>query len=345
MDESTIYTRVYSANSPRQFISGQGLQALERHLISGERLLDEFRQHAKKNEPVPTALVSVSIRMIDTVQRAFAMYSGGESPENIWVVFVEVPENIHGTQIHAARPLAEELKQRNPLLFRRNPSLFHYERVFEWEIPEEYVLHKVSLRTLIDRGIEEYMPQLGSQDGEELSPSTQTLRDSFAHYLSPHGYTDSLEAWGISSTLVGLAKAFGYAAPLSWIAVQLYFDCTQPKTVPDREAFASNFYNDDFDKALEDAIDTRIHDFDLSVKVFREEKDEMKDLMMWQFIDLLEEWHYMHYMYPGGCQGCCGKACISDEDMAAYDEAVLRLEDRHKVIRADLEAEAAALGL
>ena len=56
------------------------------------QLLDEFRNHADKLSEVPTALVSVSSRIVDTLNRAIYLYLvAGEHPCHIWIAFIEIP--------------------------------------------------------------------------------------------------------------------------------------------------------------------------------------------------------------------------------------------------------------
>lgn len=97
---------------------------------------------------MPTALVSVSDRIIDTVNRAFDKhYEDGEPAANIWITFICVSTNDHGAaaQIHAAQSLAKENRD-------LEAGRYRHEFVFAWAIPKEYVLHEVSLQTLMNRG-------------------------------------------------------------------------------------------------------------------------------------------------------------------------------------------------
>lgn len=102
MANCTMYTRAYSKNSAGQLVSARGPKS---DPLSRTELHDEFRNHASRWNREPTALVSVSDRIVDTVKRAFDKhYDGGESPGDIWVAFIEVPATIHKTpaRVHAA---------------------------------------------------------------------------------------------------------------------------------------------------------------------------------------------------------------------------------------------------
>jgi hypothetical protein len=144
MAQGKIYTRVYSNTSPRQLVSGKGAKGSS---LSRTQLRNEFRNHSVLRSQTPTALVSVSDRIIDTVKRAYEKhYIGNESPADIWIVFIKVPAATEDPKIHPAFKLAEECGL-------PEPNLRYHEFVFEWAIPDEYVLHKVSLQTLMDRGL------------------------------------------------------------------------------------------------------------------------------------------------------------------------------------------------
>ncbi|KAI1123491.1 hypothetical protein F5Y10DRAFT_286047 [Nemania abortiva] len=208
MAQRTIYTRTYSNTSAGQLISGRGRAG---YPLSGAELRAEFERHADLNNQVPTALVSVSTRVLDTIRRAFQKHFDDEEPAaDIWIAFIEVPEKDRGSsvRIHAARELAERC--RFP-----NPQIFHYERVFEWEIPDNYVLHQVSLQTLLDRGLDwdEYLFQGGYRVA-----STSELRDNIS---SKYECDDIVE---IARFIADFARTCGSRGPTTWIASQLLED-------------------------------------------------------------------------------------------------------------------------
>ncbi|KAH6684761.1 hypothetical protein B0J14DRAFT_466184, partial [Halenospora varia] len=91
--------------------------------------------------------------IVDTLKRAFDKHYGddyrdGESAADIWIAFIEVPHTISesATRIHSAKELAEKCEH-------PEPNKFSHEVVFEWAIPEKYVVHKVLLQTLMKRGL------------------------------------------------------------------------------------------------------------------------------------------------------------------------------------------------
>lgn len=137
MANRTIYTRAYSKSSAGRFVSAKGPKG---DPLSDIALLEEFRNHARKGNLEPTALVSGSDRIVDTLTRAFEKYFGddyrdGELAADIWIAFIEVPPTMDedATRIHSAEEWAE--KCGDP-----EYKKFSHEFVFEWAIPEKYVV-------------------------------------------------------------------------------------------------------------------------------------------------------------------------------------------------------------
>jgi hypothetical protein len=144
-----IYTRTYSNGGAGRLVSGK---APKGEPLSDTALLEEFSKHTNKWNWEPTALVSGSDRIIDSVKRAFdKRHEDGESPADIWIDFIEVPTIINETttRIHSAKELARKCGL-------PKPDKFSHEVVFEWAIPEKYVVHEISLQTLIRRGLREH---------------------------------------------------------------------------------------------------------------------------------------------------------------------------------------------
>jgi hypothetical protein len=144
MANRTIYTLTYSTNSARQLVSGKGSKGDPSTDIA---LLYEFQNHANLENSNPTALVSCSDRIVDTLKRAFDKhYQNREPSADIWIAFIEVLPNINA-RIHSAKNLAEKCTV-------WEPDKFSHEVVFEWAIPEKSVVHEVSLQTLMKRDLE-----------------------------------------------------------------------------------------------------------------------------------------------------------------------------------------------
>ena len=105
------------------------------------------------------------------------------------------------TRVHSARNLAEECGF-------PNSSPFFHEVVFEWVIPKKYVLHEVSLHTLMESGL--------PQDWF-LQPSTEEVRWCIANeFQHCHPYN-------IGVALGSFARNFGANAPVDWIGSLIGF--------------------------------------------------------------------------------------------------------------------------
>jgi hypothetical protein len=134
-----------------------------------------------------------------------------EPADKIFISFIDIPASDSGIY-HHAKVLAEQLED------EEKPGLYASEYVFKWEIPEEYIIHTVSLQTIIDRGLG--MERYIGNDG--IAPSTDALRCLMAtEYLD-----DSIWQYEIGLNLGFMARRFGARAPLLDIAEQFIDDCT-----------------------------------------------------------------------------------------------------------------------
>ena len=117
MANRTIYTRAYSKRSAAQFVAAKVPKG---DPLSDTALLEEFRNHTNQWNREPTALVSGSDRIVDTLKRAFDKhYKDDESSADIWIAFIEVPSNTNetATRIYPAKELAEKCDLPEPNLF------------------------------------------------------------------------------------------------------------------------------------------------------------------------------------------------------------------------------------
>lgn len=328
MVNRTIYTRAYSASSVGPFVSAK---APKGDPLSYTALLENFRNHAHKPNREPTALVSGSDRIVDTLKRAFDKhYKDGESSAEIWIAFIEIPPTINktATRIHSAKELAEKCEL-------PEPDKFSHEVVFEWAIPEKYVLHEVSLQTLIKRKLQEHCC---------LQPPTKEVRRYTARELQRHG------PWEIGVTLGFFARKFGARAPLNWVSHQLFHDCIRAKIVDDdvvRLNYAhghTEIVDFQFFCDLDDGIDTSLYDwwlsdidFLLDYKEFQEWREVTEDRMTWDLIEFWETWHDVDY------DGTIKE--LSVKEKLSYNEKKKKLLVEHEKKRAAIEAEAVKIGL
>lgn len=334
---SRTITRVYSELSAGRFVSGKGPKG---DPLSDAALIEEFRNHAKFGNRAKdkenqgnrklTALVSGSDRIVDTLRRAFDKhYRDGESEADIWIAFIEVPPTIDEstTRIHSAKELAEKCGL-------PEPNKFYHEVVFEWAIPEKYLVHEVSLQTLMERGL---------QGHRFLQPCAEVRRYTAGEFQQQG-------PWEIGVTLGFFARNFGARAPLNWISHQLFYDCVRVKIL-DEDAVRLKYAHGDtkivdfqYFCDLDDGIHTSLYDwwlsdidFFLDHQEFKEWRDVMEDSMTWNLIDFWETWHDVD------CEGVIKE--LSAKEKLLYDKAKKKLLAERENKRADIEAEAVKIGL
>ena len=292
MAKREIYTRAYSKSSVGRLISGKGPRGSP---LSSAALLVEFQNHANIRNREPTALVSASYRIVDTVKRAIEKHVvNGESKEEIWIAFIEVlPPAMNETaaRIHPAKELARKCRF-------LEPNLHSHEVVFEWSIPEKYVLHEVSLETLLKRGLQ---PHCFLQPSTEEA-STEGARRYIASKLQgPQG-------WDIGLSLGFFARDFGARAPLEWISYQLFYDCVRTKVVREDmvELYYAHGYTDSVDLEffcdLEDGMHTSLYlwwladsEFQGDYAEFDEWRAVTEDSMTEDLIEFWQTWHGCAY--------------------------------------------------
>jgi hypothetical protein len=276
-------------------------------------------------------LVSASDRIVDTLKRAFDKhYEDNEPSAEIWIAFIEVPPamNETTTRIHSAKELAEKCEL-------REPDLFSHEVVFEWAIPEKYVLHEVSLQALMKRELQEHCFE---------QPSTMKVRKCIAKEFQRHS------PWEIGVSLGIFARKFGARAPLDWISHQLFHDCLRATIKRDdvvelRYAYGCTEVVDfQFFVDLDDGIHTSLYDwwlsepdFYLDYEEFEEWRDVTEDSMRWDLIEFWETWHDVDW------DGTIIE--LSAIEQIIYDEVENNLLAEHERKRANIEAEAVKLGL
>lgn len=340
MAEYTIYTRAYSERSAGKLSSAK---KPARNALTHSELLDEFRNHAIQESTKPTALISVSSRIIDTVKRAFdECYTHGESPEDIWIAFIEIPSTVDEspTPVHAARHLAEECRL-------EEPNLFYYEYVFEWIIPDKYVLHQVSLQTLIDRGLDWEKYLFADSYGGRIA-STEELRERVAIDLLPQQARH--DPWGVGIYLALFARKFGARAPLGWVAHQLFYNCVKTKVLDDYAVLVKypddslNIVDFEFFLELDDGIDTGLcewwltgTEFEVNFSEFDEWRAEEEHEIIQEENDFWETWYY-----PSG-DGIAEET--SERERLLQNKAWDKLSAKYKKIRLAIEAEAVKIGL
>lgn len=175
--------RTYSTTSAGATRSGRQ----DRHSLTLTERLEEFRFHSDRYQRVrKTALISTSDCFLWMLKEAFNRYHSGDVAAEIHIVFIHVPHEQNHIYYHG-KELAE-------MAGVKDPVAFSLEYLFEWEIPAEFILHTVSLQTLIDRKLLDHIRWLdlevwnsyqGKISGEltEL-PSTSGVRECMINDIS-----------------------------------------------------------------------------------------------------------------------------------------------------------------
>ncbi|ETS77430.1 hypothetical protein PFICI_11304 [Pestalotiopsis fici W106-1] len=327
------YTRAYAESSPRQLVSGKGMSSQP---LSRNELLREFECHSVRHNKEPTALVSVSSRIVDTVNRAYELHWDGEPAARVWIVFISEPAHDTG-RASAIYPYAAEALAKN--CDKKEAKLFQYEFLLEWYIPESLVVHRVSLQTLIDRGLDWYQ-SINSGLALEYE-STDDLRARIAGNM--WNIDESYGFWDVGIHLGWFAKLFGARAPVNWIASQLHRDCAHAKVTRNGNysirphGREEDYLVDDFAmKDIDDGIDTVLIDwwftqdeFIIDWEAFKNENREMERNIDEQIEQWNDTWCYEE---------------LDERQKAAGDRARIKLCNQFDQQRAALEEKAVKMG-
>ncbi|KAF3019918.1 hypothetical protein E8E15_003733 [Penicillium rubens] len=282
-----------------------------------------FKHHKDRHNTYrPTALVSVTDRPIEALHRAFVKhYNGGEVPSTIWVAIISVPATTDAEKLyHHAQQLADaDIK-------------FKHEYLFEWQIPDQYVEHIISVKTLLSRGLDlkEY---LDHGDDKRSLPKLSTFISRVAEGIS----NDSIDGYDFGRNLADIAQCFGARAPVLEIAWQILYDCPPYFSVMTEDGSEKwQPYTKDFSWIL-DGIDEGIVDFWLTDSTFIldhrnfvEWSESMRNEVKWMWVD------YIVDLYHDICAG-------TNTDYVYKEEQ--RLKEYEENIEIEIEEEAVAIGL
>lgn len=294
--------------------------------LSRLRLQSDFRKHIRLRDGLhlerkrATALVSVSDRIIDTVQRAFSKYYFGESPEDIYIVFIKVPASKRiNVAIHAAQDIAEDCSL-------EDSTIFKHELLFEWAIPKEFVQHTITVGTLLQRGLtlEQYL-----ENGQ--LPCTTQLRDAMAET-----FFRGENAWEMGLSLGFFAQKFGAWSPHMWIAHQLLWDIAGRRMLEgSMQSYVTIWFGEDDKRflgpsCLEDlfqGIETCLVDwwladidFVMALDEYDRECDLEKEFYVDRCVDFVENWEHADDTFAGFADA---RAALQNK----LEEAEARLED------------------
>ena len=211
-----LFFRSFFEGSASGLVSGKGIG--DRRLSTRE-LLSEFHNHRMLFSTQTTALVSVTVNFTAALRRAFEKYYLGHNPDRIWIMFISVPYK-DDIRYHEAEQLAR-------LDGHGGPRVFKDEYIFEWKIPEKYVIHKVSFRILLERGFDmEHFTTVHLNNQQPLRSAYDLRQDIAIRILDP-----SIGGYDIGSNLGDIARHFGARAPVYEIAHRILAECAQSLSI------------------------------------------------------------------------------------------------------------------
>ena len=175
MTTPDLLFRCCSDSSAGRLNSGKKNHSASETVFQQQGLLKEFESHSHFwDQTTPTALVSTTTRLLRAIHTAFDKLHSGEPAERIEILFIKPPAA--SSALHSADDLARKLhwlaeKRKN----------YKDEYLFEWAIPECSVIHRVTMATLLRRGLSIQL-LCGSQTHFADFPRMREFRMVFRQY-------------------------------------------------------------------------------------------------------------------------------------------------------------------
>lgn len=198
--------RCCSSTSAGDLMSGKQLPDHPSRGLERAALQAEFERHLDLDNKESTALVSTTTNFLRVLQIAHQKQWEKEDAADIRIYFV-LPRAATNSTFHAASTLAGEIG-----LSEEQVNNFKNEYVFEWEIPDGSVMHRVSLATVQRRGFE----LRDSFTKIENFPNVSEFRQLVANMSTEMCLYDRASWCGIA------ACAFGFHAPLTELAHEIF---------------------------------------------------------------------------------------------------------------------------
>ncbi|KAH0360785.1 hypothetical protein KCU65_g9176, partial [Aureobasidium melanogenum] len=199
-----VLYRCWSTKSASDSRSGKVRRGVRPHDFTQAELLQEFQQHRNLYSRTPTAFVSTTSNFLRALHIAYKKMWLGEDKQDIMIAFFTNKTDAQ-TRIYPAKDFAIESGSSE-----EEANQFKNEYIFLWEVPDDNVIHVVSLDLVIARGFA--LP--GLHVGRPL-PSSSDLRRA----IVDHGNQLSLFERGY---LCGTAACmFGVRAPVYNIALDV----------------------------------------------------------------------------------------------------------------------------
>ena len=271
---------------------------------------------------------------VNALRRTFnKVYKDKESPDDIWIVLVRVTAEDNNLY-HSAESLAKAVEE-------EEPSRFRNEFLCEWEIPKRHFVHKVSARTLLERGMQRHLRL--DEEGCRHLPPTKDLR----HQIARDKLDPSNDGFGIGISLGHMAKCFGARAPVYDIAHDILADCSWILLLDhDLQTVRVSYWlgheaHLDFEHFywIENGIDTSIMEWWLQDTQFLLDYGDFREWASSLESEMEEQWEALFEARNLDDTSDC--VMIS----RGLDERHQRLKERKDAMNAEIEAAALKLGL
>jgi hypothetical protein len=237
-------------------------------------------------------------------------------------VFISVPHkdrSIYHHAQHLARKIGHD-----------KTAIFKDEYIFEWEIPEKYIVHKVSVQTLLERGLD-----IGRYcryyNGRRRLPPAFLLRQKIAeHILDP-----SNSGYDIGLGLGFMARHFGARAVVCDIAHRILFECTRVVDIDDEAQYVHISYGNCNERFvdiehfywIDRGIDEALVDLWLTDLAYNEHCEWVSGLEY----EMEREWETFW-------------ECMNDDSVSHFEQRLM-LQAREDRMHAKIEIAATKLGL
>ena len=232
------------------------------HNFTGHQLHGEFEQHRQWKLKQPTALVSTTSNFLRALHVAYSKAHKGEDLDQITIAFIAI-DGPSPARIHNARDLAGKSTSDGELENHSN------EYLFEWRIPDNCVIHTVTLG-LVHRREFDLKP---CSPAESRFPNLSNLRTRIAERTAALAPFDRGYQYGLA------ACDFGIRAPVEELAKQM-----------SRWAVKGKYSYLDWmvvDRGIKDAIEARV----ITIGVENHMEFEGELLRLQAELDILEDCH------------------------------------------------------
>jgi hypothetical protein len=229
----SVLFRCWSPKCAGGLRSGKIHEGVCRHNFTAAGLLQEFQEHRNLFNRTPTAFVSTTSNFLRALHIAYRRIHNGEDARQIKIAFLTSGTDAQ-TRIHPARDFA--IRSGGP---EEEADNFANKYLFLWNVPDDNVMHVVSMDRVIRRGFA--LPRIRTGQPfpslSELRRAIVDRRDQLA--LFERGYVCGSDAC-----------MFGLRAPVHEIASQM--SCWV------RGGACSAKSRTIVDQAIEDAIQDRM---------------------------------------------------------------------------------------